>query len=241
MKIKHLKITVILVLVGLNLYSQNDSLFQTKQGIVIHSINRYCNFENLNGVLKDYEFSNLQSHISGFGLGFTSREVNSSSYLSLYFTYYDVKPLKNGTLEKFAQAQILEISNDFNIVLTKKSKWIFYPYLGYGINLCRLTLNDSSNESSFIESVSNFSLSDSKSYSSKKPIFWGSMGLGFERRIKILSDYFYLGLNIGYKVTSSTDWGYNDAPRTNFSGFEYNVKGRIEFSPRKIKHVRQRK
>jgi hypothetical protein len=206
---------------------------------MLQTIDRYCNFTNLNSALENYDFSGLQTRISGYGLGLTMRDLNSSSYLSFYFTYYNVKPMKDD-VEKLSQIQILEISNEFNIVLTKKSKWIFYPNIGYGINLCRLTLSDRTNELNFPESISNFTLLDSKSYSSEKPIFWGNIGIGFERKFKLLSDYLYLGMNLGYKITSSTDWGFNDSPRTNFSGFEYKVRARIEIFPKKYKTKRLR-
>jgi hypothetical protein len=222
------KIILIIISTFINNYgfSQNDSSQTNKIGINFEGVQRYSNISNLNKSLKSAGISEIEYDLKGGSIGLTSRNVNTNNYFTINISWIHSLPYQNTNDSILSNLDIFEFSNKMNWVLTKNSKWLFFPFFGYGVGFTKLKLTE---DITFKESIS--TLSDPAIYYSNMPHFFANIGLGLDRNIRILKDLnFYVGLNLGYVFTTKTSWDYRDAPSDNFGGLEFNVKFRYEFN-----------
>ena len=214
-------ISIFLLISG---YSQSDSMKVFKWGIHFEMINMECNLSNLNKTLNAAGISEIDNRFLGISLGTNSRRLNKKTYSTGNFTWlFSNSPTKpNDSIN--ARINIYEFSTGMNWVLSKSEKWLLYPYYGFGISISKMkiTKNISFNQS-------NSDLSSQADYKNEFPLFFIDAGLGVDRKIMIQKMDAFIGLNIGYRLSTRSGWGYTNSPATNYSGFEIKARVRTDF------------
>jgi hypothetical protein len=215
----------------INSYSQNDSLIIIRQGLTYQVSFRYINLSNLNNALIENGFNNFKKDNLGISLGITSRIIDEKSYMSSLLNYSKIESLNDDNSKK-ATIDVFEIAIESQRIISNSPKWLFYPYFGFGCGYSRMKLTEKIINFDFNESISNLSTSEEnvKNYFLKNPLFYGNIGLGIDRKLKIFGDDFYIGYSLGYKFSTKSDWGYKESPRLSFGGLEFKVKIRVEYN-----------
>lgn len=221
---------IILITISTLLYnfgfSQNDSSRTYKSGINFEGVQRYSNISDLNKSLKSAGISEIDYHFTGISVGLTNRDIIKSNYFTINISWIKSQPDQNTYDSILSNLDIFELSNKMNWVLTKNSKWQFYPFFGFGFGFTKLKLTE---DITFKESIT--TLSEPAIYYSNMPHFFANLGLGLDRNIRIIKDLnFYIGLNLGYIFSTKSSWDYRNAPSDNFGGLEFNVRFRFELN-----------
>jgi hypothetical protein len=202
-------------------FTQNDSTAIYKYDWTFGFINRSCDISDLNNRLSSAGISEFKKDFFGISTGISSRRINKKSYFTENITW--LKSSSSDLDSISSRMDVFELSADMNIVLSKNSKWYLYPYFGLGIGFSRLKLSENITFNQSLQSLSSPSV-----YWSDKPYYFGYFGIGTDRKIKYRKHFFFIGLNIGYKLASKNSWDYNESPTNHFGGFEYKVRARIE-------------
>jgi len=215
----------------LNSFSQNDTLLVVKNGFTYQASIRYSDFSKLNNALIDNGFNELNKDNLFFSLGFTSRIIDDKSYASILLSYARIEPSIQNNSKK-ALMDVFEIALESQRIISNNPKWLLYPYFGFGCNYSRMKLTEKVVNFDFNESVSNLSTSEEnvKKYFLRNPLFFGNIGLGIDRKLKIFGDDFYIGYSLGYKFSTKSDWGYKESPSLSFGGLEFKIKIRVEYN-----------
>jgi hypothetical protein len=199
-------------------------------GFYIKSSNHFTNFHSFNEVLSENGYNALENNLFSFSMGISNRKESSNNFGTATITYYETSSPTETTTQKTAELNIIELGLQMQRVLSNSKKWQIYPYLGFGLSLARLKMSKKIESLTFSESINEIHIIEKfeKMYMTPTPIVYSNFGLGLDRRIALKGHALYFGLNIGYKLTSKTNWGYPSAITVGFSGIEVSVTSRIE-------------
>jgi hypothetical protein len=218
------KIILILIVVQISNFgfSQIDSSKVLKKGFNVETTFRTCNISELNNTLKSSGISEIDNELIGVSLGMYTRKQNKESYSTTNFTWLQSSKNTGSQDSISSKLDIFELYFDMNWVIFNNSKWIFYPNSGLGVGLTRLQLKKNI---SFNQSITTFS--DPAKYISTPNVFV-NMGIGAERKIRIMKVNYSIGLILGYKLSTKSKWDYNNSPSISYGGFEYKIRIRID-------------
>lgn len=200
---------------------------KTITGLNFESHMRYYHFNNLNENLRSVGFNDL-IEFQCISLGVSNRYTDKNSYGTAIVTW--LCSTETGNNNKKASINILEISTEMHWILSKSPKWFTYPYFGFGYGLSILSLSEKLN-SNFNSSIQDLSIKDKniKTYFSE-PLFFIDFGAGIDRKIHIFKNNFYLGLSMGYHLSTNSKWNIEGSPLNRYNVFEIKARGRFEFS-----------
>lgn len=236
------KITGLLILFisFLSGHAHNDTIISHKSGFIFEPSNRYYSFSSLNKVLKNAGFSRVENNVFGFSVGRTSRFTDKNSYGSYFVTLLETEVPNSENSNKKASIIIIELATEMHWVISKSSKWLIYPYSGIGLSYSRLKLTETVTDLTFDQILSDLSLEEKneKYLHNKEPLFFANIGIGIDYKMVISNIDYYLGLSLGYKLSTKSDWGYAGSPTTNYNSFEFKLKMRFEANNKEVKHIR---
>jgi hypothetical protein len=169
-----------------------------------------------------------------FSYGITKQKAKNNSYLTIKFSYLQSTPSGpyDNSRTKDVRLRNWELQLCGNFDLVKHPKWLIYPYLGEGIGYGQLTLYDNVTQQSFASSAANLTSPISKTWSSF--YIYLNAGMGIERKFRVRSYDFYIGLSGGYRLNYSRftednyPTYYNNSAPVRLSGLEWNFKIRFE-------------
>jgi len=212
-------------------FSQVDTSITVKNGFYFESARRFCNLNELNKDLKNAGYSELDNNYVGFSIGCASRFSDKNSYGTAQMTFLSIGPMNKDTNSKNGDIYTLELSTEMHCVISKSSKWFVYPYYGFGIDYSMLKLTETVNQMNFNQSISDLSSKEKniKKYYMDMPLVFVNLGIGIDRKIRIHETNYYIGLGLGYRLSTKSRWGYNDSPSISYTGFEFKVRIRFEF------------
>jgi hypothetical protein len=230
------KLLILLTLYGLlyhNGQSQTDSLIKGKIGISLETNIRNYNFKSLNNELNIAGFNELLE-FEGYSIGISDRDLNKNSYATVKITW--IQSNRTDSSRK-AYLDILELSSEMHWVLTKSQKWFLYPSVGFGTGYSFLSLSQKIENRNFTSSIQNLTSEDRyvKRYFSKSPLLFLNVGAGLDRKIHILPYDFYIGLNLGYRLSTNSSFVIQGSPLNRYNCFELNGRVRVEFNKKIIK------
>jgi hypothetical protein len=207
-------------------YSQTDSIPKSLIGFNIETHMRQYHFNSLNENLISAGFNDL-IEFQGISLGLSDRYVDKNSYVTATLTW--LFSTEMGNANKKATINILDISTEMHWVLSKSPKWFIYPYLGFGYGLSILNLSEKVNNS-FNTSIQNLSVQDKnvKNYFSD-PLLFIDIGAGIDRKIHIFKNNYYVGLSLGYRLSTNSKWNIESSPLVRYSVFEMKARIRFEY------------
>jgi len=234
-------LTVLLILfLSFQGYTQNDTISSQKKGFIFESSSRNMNFSSLNELLSISGFPRIDNNVIGFSLGRTYRFSDMNSYGSGVITFLETESSNSEGDSKSAVIRMLELAAEMHWVVSKSPKWFIYPYYGFGISASKLKLTEKITNLTFEESISDLSANkeNSREYYSEYPLLFANLGIGIDRKIKISSIDYYLGLSLGYRLSTKSNWGYAGSPSINYNGFEFKLKVRFEINNENLKHYK---
>lgn len=236
------KLTCLLILFAsfLSVHSHNDTITGYKAGFLFEPSGRFYNFSPLNKVLKNAGFSGVENNAIGFSMGHTSRFTDKNSYGSYFVTLLETDVPNSENINKKAGIIIIELATEMHWVISKSSKWLIYPYSGIGISYSRLKLTETLTDLTFDQVLTDISLEEKneKYLYNKEPLIFANIGIGIDHKMMISNMDHYLGLNLGYRLSTKSDWGHAGSPTTNYNCLELKLKMRFERNNKKPKHLR---
>jgi hypothetical protein len=208
--------------------SQTDSLTKGRIGICFESSIRNYNLKTLNNELSSAGFNELLE-FQGYSLGISYRDLNKNSYATVKITW--IQSNRTDSSRK-AYLDILELSSEMHWILSKSQKWFLYPYLGFGYGYSFLSVSENTENRNFISSIQNLSQEDRyvKRYFSKYPLLFLNVGAGLDRKIHISLYDFYIGLNVGYRLSTNSSFIIHGSPLNRYNCLELNGRFRFEFN-----------
>ncbi len=230
------KTLILIIISGLfhqNGLSQIDSLPKGKIGITIEANFRNYNFNKLNSELSSAGFNELLE-FEGYSLGISGRDLDKNSYATAKIAW--IQSSRTDSTRK-AYLDILELSSEMHWVLSKSKKWFLYPYLGLGSGYSYLSLSENTENSNFTGSIQNLNTEDRyvKRYFSRSPLFFLNVGAGIDRKIQISFYDFYIGLNMGYRLSTNSSFKIDGSPLNRYNCLEINGRVRFELNKKFIR------
>ncbi len=216
--------------VAQSVQSQADTSLFFKNGFYIEDIYRFSNQDQLNRVLNNAGISGIHGDFIGLSLGVSSRYSDRNSYVIAQLSFLGSEMIYSKSPSRNASIYVLELSTEMHWVLSKSPKWLIYPYYGFGMGNSILGLTDTATDLTFSNGMSGSSDGGKRVeiYLMDWPLIFVNSGIGIERRIRISQNVFFIGIGLGYRLSTRSHWGgSNDLPMTGFSGYE--IKWRIRF------------
>jgi hypothetical protein len=217
-------------ILGGNSFAQNGIPRNTNTGFYIKSSNLISNLKSLNSVLTNNGYNAIDDNLFSISIGISSRREDSRNFGTATISYYETNSLIEASTSKTAELEFIELGVQAHRILSNSTNWLAYPYIGFGLSIGRLSLSQKTESLSFNESINDLSLNEKheKVYTTPHPMAHANFGIGIDRRFALNQNTIFLGFNIGYKLTSRTNWGYSTSKSMGFSGFEFSITGRIE-------------
>jgi hypothetical protein len=231
-------LVAVFILVGLPALAQLDTANVKKKRLLIGfmsgSNNIAGDFSNMNAIIGPAGYPTLKSTFSAFRVGITSRREGNSSYGYVRYSMvnYGSYLQSNHAANKETTFKGWEVDFGATINLVKSQKWILGPYYNIGGGVVHITLLDSINKvPTFPAMVGYLHYPLEKKLSAT--YFFIALGGTIERRLRISSYDFYLGLGAGYRLAGDSGFApdniyYTDTPNVNLGGVEFNFLIRFE-------------
>ena len=207
------KLLLITLLFPLPLLAQErDSIPPLKTGF--YASTTVCFPSRLSALNRQLRLANqlpLTEALIGISFGVTNRSEDQNSYGSSRLSFFTTED-NNFDSNRDTQLILGELASFGHYDLVANDKWLFYPYLGVGINYARLTVSSVVSNVNFQTSLANPGIEevDQKRYGTDGLMLFGELGLGVERSIELNDGVLFVGLSGGYRLSTSKSWVLKD-------------------------------
>lgn len=215
-------------------------------GFIISANILDANFKDINKLFESNGISQFDNSLlnQGFGIYFTNED--KSSYGSVQYGYFDqTGTLHSTNISSEIKGWDMNISFNHNLLKNKPST-LLYPKIGLGLSMYQLNLVDKNYQLNNFPQILD-SLSGEKSFKSNE-IFYADLGAGFEKRLILFENTFFIGANLSYLINfNKLKWKsmggttINEMPGIKTGGLKISCVLRYEFDWDKLQSKSRKK